>query len=102
MMKSVKVRDSAKRFERLLKGIGHQEYVLRLYVTGATPQSVRALANIKRICEEYLDGSYRLDVIDLYQQPQLARAAQIVAAPTLIKQTPLPVRRVLGDLSKTE
>lgn len=102
MVKPVKLRDSAKRFERLLDGIGHQEYRLRLYITGATPQSVRALANIKRICEEYLDGSYRLDVIDLYQQPQLARAAQIVAAPTLVKQAPLPVRRVLGDMSKTE
>jgi circadian clock protein KaiB len=102
MVKPARVRDSAKKFERLLDGIGHQQYMLRLYITGATPQSVRALANIKRICEEYLDGSYRLDVIDLYQQPQLARAAQIVAAPTLIKQTPLPVRRVLGDMSKTE
>ncbi len=89
-------------FERVLSGITKKTYVLHLYVTGTTPQSVRAVANIRKICEKYLHGSYRLDVIDLYQQPELARARQIVAAPTLIKVSPLPIRRILGDMSATE
>ena len=77
-------------------------FVLRLYVTGATPRSVRAIGNIKQICEEHLEGRYVLEVIDLYQQPQLARGEQIIAAPTLIKELPLPLRRIIGDLSSTE
>lgn len=77
-------------------------YVLRLYVTGVTPNSVRALANIKRICEEHLQGRYQLEVIDLYQQPELAATEQIIAAPTLIKELPLPLRRVIGDMSNSE
>ncbi|MDP4224423.1 MAG: circadian clock KaiB family protein [Bacteroidota bacterium] len=76
--------------------------MLRLYVTGTTPQSVRAIANIKRICEEHLKGRYDLEVIDLYQRPNLAQGEQIVAAPTLIKKLPSPLRRVIGDLSNTE
>ncbi|WP_295389029.1 circadian clock protein KaiB [uncultured Thiodictyon sp.] len=79
-----------------------QTYVLRLYVTGVTPKSTRAIANIKTICEEHLQGRYRLEVIDLYQQPQLAHGEQIIAAPTLIKELPLPLRRIIGDLSSTE
>lgn|SRR5512143_3136902 len=101
-MRSKQPRDASARFEELLAKIRSPQYVLRLYITGTTPQSVRALANIKRICEEHLPGSYRLDVIDLYQQPHLAQGAQIVAAPTLIKQMPLPARRILGDMSRTE
>lgn len=77
-------------------------YVLRLYVAGVTPNSVRAIANLKRICEEYLQGHYTLEVIDLYQQPELAEGEQIIAAPTLIKQLPLPLRRVIGDMSNQE
>jgi circadian clock protein KaiB len=77
-------------------------YVLRLYVAGTTPASVRAVANIKRICEEHLQGRYELEVIDLYQQPTLAKGEQIIAAPTLIKKLPLPLRRVIGDMSVTE
>ncbi len=77
-------------------------YVLRLYVTGTTPQSVRAIANVKKLCEEYLQGRYTLEVIDLYQQPQLAQGEQIIAAPTLIKKLPLPLRRLIGDMSNTE
>ena len=79
-----------------------KHYVLRLYVTGTTPQSVRAITNIKKICEEHLKGRYELEVIDLYQQPQLAQGEQIIAAPTLIKKLPLPLRRIIGDMSKTE
>jgi circadian clock protein KaiB len=77
-------------------------YVLRLYVTGATPRSARAIANIRRICEEHLQGRYELEVIDLYQQPELAEGVQLIAAPTLIKQLPEPLRRFVGDMSETE
>jgi circadian clock protein KaiB len=74
-------------------------YLLRLYVTGTTRRSTRAIQNIKRICEEQLQGRYDLEVVDIYQQPSLARGEQIVAVPTLIKRLPLPVRRLIGDLS---
>ena len=77
-------------------------YVLRLYVTGMTPRSTRALANIKEICEEHLKGHYDLQVIDVYQQPVLARGDQIIAVPTLIKKLPPPLRRMIGDLSDRE
>ncbi len=77
-------------------------YVLRLYVAGQTPKSVDAISNIKKICEENLKGRYELQVIDLYQQPQLAQGEQIIAVPTLIKKLPLPLRRFIGDMSNTE
>ena len=79
-----------------------EHYVLRLYVTGMTPRSTRAIENVRTICEEHLHGRYDLEVIDVYQQPTLAKAEQILAAPTLIKKLPLPLRRVIGDLSNTE
>jgi len=72
-------------------------YDLRLYVTGMTPRSLRAIANIKQICEEYLQGRYDLVVIDVYQSPALARGEQIIALPTLIKRIPGPLRRFIGD-----
>lgn len=78
------------------------EYVLRLYVAGTTPNSVRAIENIKRICEEFLKGRYDLEVIDIYQQPVLAKGDQIIAVPTLIKKLPLPLRKFIGDMSVTE
>jgi len=77
-------------------------YVLRLYVAGLLPKSTLAIANMKRICEENLQGQYELEVIDLYQQPQLAQDDQIVAVPVLIKKSPAPLRRVIGDMSDTE
>lgn len=77
-------------------------YVLRLYVAGMRPSSARAIANIKEICAEYLDGRFELQVIDLYQQPLLAKGDQIVALPTLIKRLPPPLRRIIGDLSDRE
>lgn len=77
-------------------------YLLRLYVTGLTPRSSRAVRNLKAVCDEYLAGRYDLEVIDIYQQPALARGEQIIAAPTLIKKLPLPVRRIIGDLSDRE
>lgn len=79
-----------------------ERYVLRLYVTGMTPRSTRAVENVRTICEEHLKGRYDLEVIDIYQQPTLAKGEQIIAAPTLIKKLPLPLRRVIGDLSSTE
>ena len=75
------------------------EYLLHLYITGATPNSMRAVRNIKEICEAHLAGRYELLVIDIYQQPELARQEQIVAAPTLIRVRPLPRRQLVGDLS---
>lgn len=77
-------------------------YVLRLYVTGTTPRSMRAVVNIRKICEEHLRGRYNLEVIDILQHPTLAEGEQIIAAPTLIKKLPLPLRRFIGDMSQTE
>jgi len=79
-----------------------EKYVLRLYVTGMTPKSTRAISNLKKICEEHLGGRYDLQVIDIYQQPTLAKGEQIVATPTLIKKLPLPLRKLIGDMSNTE
>ena len=79
---------------------GH--YILRLYVANLMPKSTLAIDNIKKICEENLQGQYELEVIDLYQQPQLAQGDQIVAVPTLIKKWPSPLRRIIGDMSDTE
>jgi circadian clock protein KaiB len=79
-----------------------ERYILRLYVTGLTPRSERAVRNLRAICDEYLAGRYDLEVIDIYQQPLLAKGEQIIAAPTLIKKLPLPVRRIIGDMSNRE
>jgi len=76
-------------------------YVLRLYVTGTTPHSMRAIVNIRKICEEHLQGRYVLEVVDISQHPALAEGEQIIAAPTLIKKLPLPLRRFIGDMSQT-
>jgi circadian clock protein KaiB len=75
---------------------------LRLYVAGQTPKSVAAFANLKKLCEERLAGKYRIEVIDLVQNPQLAKGDQILAIPTLVRKLPEPVRKVIGDLSNTE
>ena len=77
-------------------------YVLRLYVTGMTPRSTQAFAAIKALCEEHLQGRYDLEVIDIYQHPQLAKDEQIIAVPTLVKKLPSPLRRLIGNLSDTE
>lgn len=78
------------------------QYVLRLYVSGVTPRSVAAIQNIKDICETHLQGRFDLQVVDIFQQRELARSEDIIAAPTLIRQLPLPLRRIIGDLSETE
>lgn len=75
------------------------KYILRLYISGASSRSAIALKNLKKICEEYLQGKYELEVIDLFRQPVLAKDEQIIAAPTLIKELPLPFRRIIGDMS---
>lgn len=77
-------------------------YVLRLFITGATPNSLRAVANIKKILEEHLKGKYSLEIIDVYQQRTIAEKEQLIALPLLIKKKPLPERRLIGDLSNTE
>jgi circadian clock protein KaiB len=82
--------------------LGNGDYVLRLYVAGSTPQSSRAIANIKTICETHLQGRYVLTVLDLYEQQERAHDDKIMVAPTLIRQSPLPERRMVGDLSQTE
>lgn len=81
------------------RGRKNAKYVLRLYVTGTTGKSVRAIQNVRRICDEHLKGLYDLEVIDIYKNLPLARGDQIVAAPTLIKQLPEPLRRLIGDMS---
>lgn len=101
-MPKTKVHNSTESFEHARVRPKKNPYVLRLYVTGTTPQSLRAIANIKKLCEVYLKGRYELDVVDLYQQPQLAQGEQIVAAPTLIKKSPLPQRRIIGDMSMSQ
>ncbi|TFI54885.1 circadian clock protein KaiB [Mastigocladus laminosus UU774] len=75
---------------------------LRLYVAGQTPKSLKAFANLKKICEEYLEGQYRIEVIDLMENPQLAKGDQILAIPTLVRKLPEPVKQIIGDLSNTE
>lgn len=83
-------------------GTRARAYRLQLYVTGSTPRSLRAISNLKKLCEEYLAGDYDLEVIDMYKNPGVARAEQIIAAPTLIKMLPAPLRRFVGDLSNTQ
>ncbi|MHB8997024.1 MAG: circadian clock KaiB family protein [Armatimonadota bacterium] len=79
-----------------------ERYVLRLYVTGMTPRSVNAIENIKRIAEENFPGRYELEIIDIYQHPEAAKEAQLLAAPTMVKMLPLPLRRFVGDMSNEE
>jgi len=78
------------------------EYVLRLFITGATPNSLRAVSNIRQFCEEHLKGRYSLEIIDVYQQGEMAKKEQLVALPMLLKKHPLPEKRLVGDLSDTQ
>ena len=79
-----------------------ERFVLRLYIAGQTPKCVRAFTNLKRICEEHLANRYQIEIIDLLRNPQLARGDQILAVPTLVRQLPEPVKKIIGDLSNTE
>ncbi|SNB47278.1 circadian clock KaiB family protein [Geobacter sp. DSM 9736] len=89
-------------YEMAIQETEQGHYVLRLYVTGTTPNSLRAIENVKRICEEHLKGRYELEIVDIYQQPIFAKEGQIVAAPTLVKKLPPPLRKFIGDMSQTE
>ena len=88
--------------KRSATGSGRNEYVLRLYVAGQSVRSRAALQNLKAICEEHLAGRYRIEVIDLLKQPQLARGDQILAVPTLVRRLPEPITKIIGDLSNEE
>jgi circadian clock protein KaiB len=81
---------------------GKDVYILRLYVAGQTKKSLAAFANLKKICEEHLQGRYRIEIVDLFEHPQLAKGDQILAIPTLVRQLPPPLKKIIGDLSNTE
>ena len=98
----LKVKSWSDDFDLTISKRQKDKYILRLYITGATSRSVMAITNLKKICEEYLSGRYELEVINLYQHPGLAKGDQIIAAPTLIKKLPLPLRRIIGDMSNKE
>ena len=95
-------RDMRATFERTAEAVSAERYVLRLFVTGITARSVRAVTNLQAICNKHLQGRYDLEIVDIYQQPALAKGEQIIAAPTLIKKLPLPMRRIIGDMSNRE
>jgi len=94
--------DAAGVFEMALQETGKGNYVLRLYVSGMTPNSLKAIENVRKICAENLEGRYQLEIIDIFQQPIFAKEGQIVAAPTLVKELPPPLRKFIGDMSQTE
>ncbi len=89
-------------FEEALAEGGSQKFVLSLFVAGMTPKSLRAIENARQLCEKYLNDRCELEVVDVYQQPDLARDAQVIAAPTLVKRLPPPLQRFIGDLSDPE
>ena len=99
MGKKHRISSIEKALTKKAKEADKQEYVLRLYVAGITPQSSAAIKNITQICEENLKGRYDLQIIDIYQQPPLAKGEQIIAAPTLIKKLPMPLRRFIGSMA---
>ena len=94
-----KTRPSTAAFETAVERAGAERYELRLYIAGTTAASSKSVENLRGICEEYLKGRYELTVIDVFQQPVLAKDEQIIAVPTLIKKLPAPLRRIVGDLS---
>ena len=99
-----KLRDATEAFEDALKvkALRRAKFILRLYVTGSTGRSLRAVYNLRKLCEEHLPDDYDLEVIDIYEHPEAAREAQIIAAPTLVKKLPIPIRRFVGDMSNTQ
>jgi circadian clock protein KaiB len=103
MKKTPPMSDSVQNFlDENAEAADTERYVLRLYITGHTPLSTKAIVRIRKICEEHLKGRYDLEVVDISQNPALAAGEQIIAAPTLIKKLPLPLRRFIGDMSQTE
>ena len=101
-MNETEITDDKEEFDKLLQEGDIQTYLLRLYISGMTDKSVRAVQNIRKICEENLKGRYELEVIDILQQPELAQEAQIIAVPMLVKRLPLPLRRLIGDMTDKE
>ncbi len=102
MKKLKEEKSKPKGFDISVKKLKNETYILKLYLTGMTPQSALALDNLRAICDEHLKGRYNLEVIDLYKNPSLAKGEQIIAAPTLIKKLPLPLRRIIGNMSNTD
>ena len=100
--RKVEADSTTAKFERAAARKSNTKYVLRLYVTGMTPNSTRAIENLRAICEEYLPHRYDLEIIDIYQHPVLMQGEQIIAAPTLIKKLPEPMRHLVGDMSDRE
>lgn len=94
--------DAQKQLEQAAQERQAQKYVFRLYVSGMTPRSTRAIENAKRLCQEHLEGRYELEVVDIFKHPEAARSGQVIAAPTLVRELPLPLRRFIGDLSNSE
>ena len=99
-----KLRNATEAFEDALKvaALRRAKYILRLYVIGSSPRSLKAIYNLKKICEEHFPNDYDLEVIDIYENPSAAREEQIIAAPTLVKRLPSPLRKFVGDLSNTQ
>jgi circadian clock protein KaiB len=94
--------ETLQQFEMLVANLANPHYVFHLYVAGNTARSTLAVANVRRICDQYLPGRYQLEIIDVYQQPGATTQAQLVAVPTLIKELPFPAQRFVGDMSNTE
>jgi circadian clock protein KaiB len=95
--------DVTAEFEKAMQNREPQgTYILRLYITGMTPKSQKAIKNVQKICTEHLKGRCELEIIDIYQQPDYAKSEQLIAAPTLIKKLPLPLRKFIGDMSDKE
>jgi circadian clock protein KaiB len=101
-IKVLEVKDCTSVFEEAVAKTGARTYVLRLYVAGMAPKFLQAINNIKRICEEYLSGKCQLEVIDIYRNPIFAKDGQIVTAPTLIKELPPPLKKIIGSMADTE
>jgi circadian clock protein KaiB len=99
-----RLRTATEAFEEALKGqtLRRAKYILRLYVTGSSTRSLRAVYNLKKLCDEHLPDDYDLEVIDIYENPAAAREEQIIAAPTLVRKLPVPIRKFVGDLSNTQ
>ena len=94
--------DSREEFEKALQSADKQRYVLRLYVCGMTARSVKAVEDVRRVCDETLSGRCELQVVDIREHPEAAKEAQVIAAPTLVKELPLPLRKLIGDMSKAK
>ena len=99
-----KLRNATNAFEDTVKAgpLRRAKYILRLYVTGSSARSLKAVHNLKKICDEHLAGEYEIEIIDLLERPQLASGDQILAIPTLVRKLPEPIRKIIGDLSNTE